>query len=35
VRRARELAEGLQEGRPREALIHFAEFLAYRCGADA
>jgi heptaprenyl diphosphate synthase len=34
VRRARELSGGLQEGRPREALAHFAEFLADRCGAN-
>jgi heptaprenyl diphosphate synthase len=35
VRRARRVAEDLAEGPARDALVHFAEFLAVRCGADA
>jgi heptaprenyl diphosphate synthase len=35
VRRAIRLASGLEDGRARDALVHFAEFLASRCGADA
>ncbi len=34
VRRAISLASGLERGRAQEALIHFARFLAERCGAD-
>jgi geranylgeranyl pyrophosphate synthase len=34
VRRARQLAEGLPDGAPRDALLHLAEYLAARCGAD-
>jgi len=33
VRRAIEIANGLPEGRAREALIRLAEFIATRCGA--
>jgi heptaprenyl diphosphate synthase len=33
VRRAKGLADELQPGRAREALLHIAEFLAARCGA--
>jgi len=35
VRRAKDLAGGLQHGSARTALLHIAEFLAARCGADA
>jgi len=35
VRRAKDLADGLQHGSARTALLHIAEFLAARCGADA
>jgi heptaprenyl diphosphate synthase len=34
VRRAQQLAEGLPDGAPRDALLHLAEYLAARCGAD-
>ncbi|MDP8955894.1 MAG: polyprenyl synthetase family protein, partial [Actinomycetota bacterium] len=33
-RRAERLADGLPEGKAREALIHIAEFTAIRCGAE-
>jgi heptaprenyl diphosphate synthase len=33
VRRAKALAEGLEDGRARRALIHIAEFISERCGA--
>ena len=32
--RAKRLADGLPEGKTRDALIHIAEFTAIRCGAD-
>jgi heptaprenyl diphosphate synthase len=35
VRRAVALAERLPEGSPRDALVHLAQFVAERCGADA
>jgi heptaprenyl diphosphate synthase len=35
VRRAVDLAERLPEGSPRDALVHLANFVAERCGADA
>ncbi|HCO02154.1 MAG TPA: geranylgeranyl pyrophosphate synthase [Actinobacteria bacterium] len=35
VRRAKSLAEGLPAGSPRDALVHIAEFIAVRCGAEA
>jgi heptaprenyl diphosphate synthase len=34
VGRAVRLAEGLPSGRARDALVHIAEFLAIRCGAE-
>jgi heptaprenyl diphosphate synthase len=34
VRRATHLAGGLPAGRARDALVHIAEFIAARCGAD-
>jgi len=33
VRRAVRLAEGLEPGTARDALVHIAEFIAARCGA--
>jgi heptaprenyl diphosphate synthase len=35
VRRAKQLAGSLARGSARDALVHIAEFLAIRCGADA
>jgi geranylgeranyl pyrophosphate synthase len=35
VRRAQGLAQGLPAGSPKDALLHLAEYLAARCGADA
>ena len=34
VRRARSLADGLEAGLARDALVQLAEYLAVRCGAD-
>jgi heptaprenyl diphosphate synthase len=34
VRRAKRLAGGLPPGSPRDALVHIAEFIAARCGAE-
>jgi hypothetical protein len=34
VREAVEIANGLPEGRAREALVRLAEFIATRCGAS-
>ena len=34
VRRSNRLAEGLAQGRARDALLHIAGFLAARCGAE-
>jgi geranylgeranyl pyrophosphate synthase len=34
VRRAKKLARGLPPGSPRDALVHIAEFIAARCGAE-
>lgn len=34
VRRAKRIAAGLPAGRARDALVHNAEFIAARCGAD-
>jgi geranylgeranyl pyrophosphate synthase len=34
VRRAKRVADDLGEGPARDALVHIAEFLAIRCGAD-
>ena len=34
VRRARKLAGGLPAGSPRDALVHIADFVAARCGAE-
>jgi heptaprenyl diphosphate synthase len=34
VRRARGLGDELRPGRARDALLHIAEFIAVRCGAD-
>ena len=33
VRRAKALAESLEDGRARRALIHIADFISARCGA--
>jgi heptaprenyl diphosphate synthase len=35
VRRAKDLAGRLPDGSPRTALVHLAEFIALRCGAQA
>jgi heptaprenyl diphosphate synthase len=35
VRRAQKLAEGLPTGPAKDALLHLAEYLAARCGAEA
>jgi heptaprenyl diphosphate synthase len=35
VRRAQKLAEGLPAGSAKDALLHLAEYLAARCGAEA
>ena len=35
VRRSQELAEGLPDGSAKDALLHLAEYLAARCGAEA
>jgi hypothetical protein len=35
VRRAVGLAEQLPEGPARDAVVHLAQFVAERCGADA
>jgi heptaprenyl diphosphate synthase len=35
VRRAKSLAEGLEDGRARQAMLHIAEFIAERCGAES
>ena len=34
VRLARSLAEGLESGLAREALVQLTDYLAVRCGAD-
>jgi geranylgeranyl pyrophosphate synthase len=35
VRRAKDLAGSLEDGRARRALLHIAEFIAERCGAGS
>jgi heptaprenyl diphosphate synthase len=35
VRRAKNLGEELERGRARDALVHIAEFIALRCGAES
>ena len=35
VRRAQQLAEGLEDGSARRAMLHIAEFIAERCGASS
>jgi heptaprenyl diphosphate synthase len=35
VRRAKRLAQGLEDGRARQAMLHIGEFIAERCGAES